>query len=163
MNIHTYTYTCRHAYNTIANNWGLINCQCRPWVVLSCIIRVRLLFLFTSFIYEQLLLLEHVLRIVYCLGMFMNLYQICLFIEHSRKMSFMSEQNAFILKAHYRNGIRRENNDKRSYSLQSCTEQFRKEYPDYVFAYKFSPQHWDRIIIDGIENKNCKGKTSGRL
>lgn len=77
-------------------------------------------------------------------------------------MPFSDEQDAFILKAHYRSGTLGADGEW-SYSLQSCMAQFQQNYPDHIVSYKIFAQHRDRII-HRFETKNCicKGKSSGR-
>lgn len=77
-------------------------------------------------------------------------------------MPFTVEQDAFILKAHYRSGTQTEDGEW-SYSLQLCLQQFHEKYPDVVVSRKMFAQHKDRII-ERFENKHCicKGKSTGR-
>lgn len=77
-------------------------------------------------------------------------------------MVFTAEQEAFILKAHYRSAVRQEDGSW-TYSLQSCLGQYNEKYPEHVVSSKVFAQH-KRRIVDRFENKNCicKGKSTGR-
>lgn len=77
-------------------------------------------------------------------------------------MPFTAEQDAFIVKAHYRSGTHHEDGSW-TYSLQSCMQQFHENYPDVVVPYKVFCNHRDRII-ERFEGKHCicKGKSTGR-
>lgn len=77
-------------------------------------------------------------------------------------MPFTTEQEGFILKAHYRSGTHQEDGSW-AYSLQNCMQQFRENYPDVVVSYKTFAKHRDRII-ERFEGKQCicKGKSTGR-
>lgn len=77
-------------------------------------------------------------------------------------MPLSEEQKAFILKAHYRSGMRNEDGTW-FYSLQSCIEQFEEEFPNVHIPYKMFVQHKQRIVSH-FENDNCicKNKSTGR-
>ncbi|KAF5293000.1 hypothetical protein FQA39_LY13769 [Lamprigera yunnana] len=77
-------------------------------------------------------------------------------------MPFTSEQDRFIVMAHFRSGTF--NPDRNwSYSLQSCIEQFMQQYPDEMIQYDIFKQHKCRLV-HRFETKNCicKGKSTGR-
>ncbi|KAK5645147.1 hypothetical protein RI129_006447 [Pyrocoelia pectoralis] len=77
-------------------------------------------------------------------------------------MVFTSEQDAFILMAHFRSGTRNPDGTW-SYSLQSCIEQFSEAFPDVNIEYDAFKKHRLRLIAR-YENKHCicKGKSTGR-
>ncbi|KAK5646100.1 hypothetical protein RI129_004564 [Pyrocoelia pectoralis] len=77
-------------------------------------------------------------------------------------MVFTSEQDAFILMAHFRSGTRNPDGTW-SYSLQSCIEQFSEAFPDVNIKYDAFKKHRLRLIAR-YENKHCicKGKSTGR-
>ncbi|KAK5648774.1 hypothetical protein RI129_003666 [Pyrocoelia pectoralis] len=77
-------------------------------------------------------------------------------------MVFTSEQDAFILMAHFRSGTRNPDGTW-SYSLQSCIEQFSEAFPDVNIEYDAFKKHRLRLIAR-YENKYCicKGKSTGR-
>lgn len=77
-------------------------------------------------------------------------------------MPFTVEQDAFLLKAHFRSATRNADGTW-SYSLQSCLQQFNEEYPDLHISYKVFAQHKQRIV-ERFENKHsiCKNKPPGR-
>ncbi|KAF5305384.1 hypothetical protein FQA39_LY09213 [Lamprigera yunnana] len=77
-------------------------------------------------------------------------------------MSFASEQNRFIVMAHFRSGTLNPDGNW-SYSLQSCIEQFMQQYPYEMIEYDIFKQHKCRLV-HRFETKNCicKGKSTGR-
>ncbi|KAJ8965062.1 hypothetical protein NQ314_004463 [Rhamnusium bicolor] len=76
-------------------------------------------------------------------------------------MVFTSEQDAFILMAHFRSGTF--NNGLWTYSLQSCIEQFGAEFPNANISYD-TFVHRRYVIITRFQTKHCicKGKSTGR-
>ncbi|KAF5273547.1 hypothetical protein FQA39_LY18745 [Lamprigera yunnana] len=77
-------------------------------------------------------------------------------------MPFTSEQERFIVMAHFRSGTLNPDGNW-SYSLQSCIEQFMHQYPDEMIEYDIFKQHKCRLV-HRFETKNCicKGKSTGR-
>lgn len=77
-------------------------------------------------------------------------------------MGFTLEQDAFILMAHFRSGIRNEDG-LWTYSLQSCIEQFMTEFPDANIPYETFLNR-KCVIVRRFETKHCicKGKSTGR-
>ncbi|KAF5302578.1 hypothetical protein FQA39_LY10196 [Lamprigera yunnana] len=71
-------------------------------------------------------------------------------------MPFASEQDRFIVMAHFRSGTLKPDGNW-SYSLQSCIEQFMQQYPDEMID--IFKQHKCRLV-HRFETKNCicKGK-----
>ncbi|KAF5302904.1 hypothetical protein FQA39_LY02084 [Lamprigera yunnana] len=55
-------------------------------------------------------------------------------------MPFTSEQDRFIVMAHFQSGTLNPDGN-RSYSLQSCIEQFMQQYPDEMIEYDIFKQH----------------------
>lgn len=77
-------------------------------------------------------------------------------------MVFTSEQDAFILMAHFRSATRNQDGVW-VYSLNSCIEQFQENFPDENIDRQYFTNH-KNIIIKRFEDKNCicKGKSTGR-
>lgn len=77
-------------------------------------------------------------------------------------MVFTPEQDAFILKAHFRSATRNEDRTW-SYSVPLCIEQFAEAFPNEVVDYDIFAQHIRRVTAR-FETKNCicKGKSTGR-
>ncbi|KAF5301417.1 hypothetical protein FQA39_LY02146 [Lamprigera yunnana] len=77
-------------------------------------------------------------------------------------MPFTSEQDRFIVMAHFQSGTLNPDGNW-SYSLQSCIEQFMQQYPDEMIEYDIFKQHKCRLVRR-FETKNCicKGKSTGR-
>ncbi|KAF5296071.1 hypothetical protein FQA39_LY12693 [Lamprigera yunnana] len=77
-------------------------------------------------------------------------------------MPFTSEQDRFIVMAHFQSVILNPDGNW-SYSLQSCIEQFMQQYPDEMIEYDIFKQHKCRLV-HRFETKNCtcKGKSTGR-
>ncbi|KAF5306406.1 hypothetical protein FQA39_LY08915 [Lamprigera yunnana] len=77
-------------------------------------------------------------------------------------MPFTSEQDRFIVMAHFRSGTLNPDGNW-SYSLQFCIEQFMQQYPDEMIEYDIFKQHKCRLVHQ-FETKNCscKGKSTGR-
>ncbi|KAF5293002.1 hypothetical protein FQA39_LY13771 [Lamprigera yunnana] len=77
-------------------------------------------------------------------------------------MVFTSEQDAFVLMAHFRSGTRNPDGTW-SYSLQSCIEQFSEAFPIFNIDYDVFKKHRLRLI-KRYENKHCicKGRSTGR-
>ncbi|KAF5281253.1 hypothetical protein FQA39_LY05139 [Lamprigera yunnana] len=68
-------------------------------------------------------------------------------------MPFTSEQDKFIVMAHFRSGTLNTDGN-RSYSLQSCIEQFMQQYPDEMIEYDIFKQHksyaWTFRLVPAI-------------
>ncbi|KAF5302768.1 hypothetical protein FQA39_LY01948 [Lamprigera yunnana] len=77
-------------------------------------------------------------------------------------MLFTSEQDRFIVMAHFRTGTFNADGNW-SYSLQSCIEQFMQQYSDEIIEYDIFKQHKCRLVHQ-FETKNCicKGKSTGK-
>jgi hypothetical protein len=75
---------------------------------------------------------------------------------------FTSDQDAFILMAHFRSGTRNLDGNW-NYSLRSCFEQFVEAFPDLNVNYEDFGHH-KRAIINRFNRKHCicKGKSTGR-
>ncbi|KAF5292036.1 hypothetical protein FQA39_LY14097 [Lamprigera yunnana] len=77
-------------------------------------------------------------------------------------MPFTSEQDRFIVMAHFRSGTLNPDGNW-SYSVQSCIEQFMQQYPAEIIEYDIFKQH-KCTLVHRFETKNCicKGKLTGR-
>lgn len=77
-------------------------------------------------------------------------------------MVFTSQQDAFILMAHFRSGTLNEDGTW-TYSLQSCMEQFMLEFPEVDVDYD-SFANRRHVLVKRFETKHClcKGKPTGR-
>lgn len=77
-------------------------------------------------------------------------------------MPFTSEQDSFIIMAHFRSGTRNADGSW-SYSLQSCIEQFNEAFPDLNVDYDTFANH-KQILVHRFENRHCicKRKSTGR-
>ncbi|KAF5273904.1 hypothetical protein FQA39_LY01019 [Lamprigera yunnana] len=77
-------------------------------------------------------------------------------------MPFTSEQDRFIVMAHFRSGTLNSDGNW-SYSPQYCIEQFMQQYPDEMIEYDIFKQYKCRLV-HRFETKNCicKGESNGR-
>ncbi|KAF5297719.1 hypothetical protein FQA39_LY12050 [Lamprigera yunnana] len=74
-------------------------------------------------------------------------------------MVVTSEQDAFVVMAHFCSGTRNPDGTW-SYSLQSCIEQFSEDFPDFNIEYNVFKKH-RLCLIKQYENKHCicKGRS----
>jgi hypothetical protein len=82
-------------------------------------------------------------------------------LEVIAKMVFTLEQNKFLMIFYYRNGVKRD--EKWTYSLQTCKEEFLAKYLHQNVLEKCLTAHIHRIFNRFVTTGSVeKGKSSGR-